>query len=267
MAKGLSIHIGVNEVSAAHYAGWTGPLAACEADAMDMHDLARSLGYAAHPLLTRAAVLADLDRAAKDLVAGDILFVSYAGHGGQLPDENGDEDDDVDETWCLYDGQLCDDEIAVAWSKLAPGVRVILLSDSCHSGSVSRLLDPLAGARVDLDTRYRAAPADVMLRTLRGNRGFYDAIVASLPGVVPVPRATVRLISGCQDDQVSADGPFNGRFTGALKRVWDAGRFEGDYAAFHAAIVARMPADQQPNHLVIGPPDPAFDTQRPFHIG
>ncbi len=33
MAKGVSVHIGVNEVDPAHYGGWSGKLNACEADA------------------------------------------------------------------------------------------------------------------------------------------------------------------------------------------------------------------------------------------
>ena len=60
---------------------------------------------------TRAAVLAEMRKAAKLLAAGDLFFLSYSGHGGQVPDVNGEEDDKKDETWCLYDGQLIDDEL------------------------------------------------------------------------------------------------------------------------------------------------------------
>ena len=41
-AKGLSLHIGLNGVSGAAYAGWTGPLEACEFDANDMAAIATS---------------------------------------------------------------------------------------------------------------------------------------------------------------------------------------------------------------------------------
>jgi hypothetical protein len=76
----------------------------------------------------------------------------------------------------------------------------------------------------------------------------------------------VRLISGCQDDQTSADGPVNGLFTGTMLKVWSDGTFKGDYAAFHSEIVKRMPKTQQPNHSLIGPATPAFDKQKPFAI-
>ena len=44
VARGLSLHIGLNSVSGAAYGGWTGPLAACEFDANDMAAIAKSKG-------------------------------------------------------------------------------------------------------------------------------------------------------------------------------------------------------------------------------
>lgn len=79
-------------------------------------------------------------------------------------------------------------------------------------------------------------------------------------------KASVRLISGCQDNQYSYDGMFNGAFTAALLRIWFDGRFKGSYSAFHCAIQNELPPYQSPNHFVIGPPNPAFDDQRPFAI-
>jgi metacaspase-1 len=48
-----SLHIGLNAVAPAHYGGWSGPLAACEFDANDMADVARSRGMRPKVLLTR----------------------------------------------------------------------------------------------------------------------------------------------------------------------------------------------------------------------
>ena len=41
MAKGISIHIGLNHVDPKHYQGWDGALNACIADANDMRALAK----------------------------------------------------------------------------------------------------------------------------------------------------------------------------------------------------------------------------------
>jgi hypothetical protein len=43
-ARALSLHIGLNAVSPKAYGGWDGQLAACEFDAKDMADIARSQG-------------------------------------------------------------------------------------------------------------------------------------------------------------------------------------------------------------------------------
>src|SRR5215218_6243604 len=137
MPKGMSLHIGLNAVDPKHYAGWSGDLVACEADAEDMAAIAKEKKYAVKMLLTnkatRNAVSAEIARAAKTLKAGDIFFLTYSGHGGQLPDRNGDEiDDHQDETWCRDDGEIVDDELNDLYTRFAKGVRVLILSDSCH---------------------------------------------------------------------------------------------------------------------------------------
>ena len=56
-----------------------------------------------------------------------------------MPDTNSDEGDDrKDETWVLFDRMLVDDELYTLWGKFAQAVRIAVISDSCHSGSVSR---------------------------------------------------------------------------------------------------------------------------------
>ena len=60
---------------------------------------------------TRAKTLAAIRAAAKQLKSGDLFWLSYSGHGGQVEDVSGEEDDKLDETWCLFDGQLIDDEL------------------------------------------------------------------------------------------------------------------------------------------------------------
>ena len=283
MAKGMSLHVGLNSVDPAHYGGWSGPLAACEADAEDMRALATKAGFAATLLetaaATREAVIDGIRSAAEGLAAGDIFFLTYSGHGGQVPDKDGDEPDDLkDETWCLYDGQLIDDELYRLWTGFAAGVRLLVLSDSCHSGTVTKLAFANSGAAPAVQPvykalgiengRYRFMPDDVALRTYRLNRAFYDTLGTQNGGGGKKKdvQATVRLISGCQDNQLSSDGTFNGLFTGMLLRVWDDGHFEGDYARFHEAIVKRMPPVQTPRHFLVGAANTAFDTQRPFMI-
>ena len=88
--KGLSLHIGLNAVSSAAYGGWSGDLAACEFDAKDMAAIAKSQGIKSTVLLTkqgtRAKTLAAIRKAAKRLKKGDFFFLTYSGHGDQVPE-------------------------------------------------------------------------------------------------------------------------------------------------------------------------------------
>lgn len=282
---GRSLHIGLNSVSPEHYAGWSGPLTACEFDAMDMGEIAEGLGYESTTLLTNAAtrksVIDEIKKAAADLKEGDIFFVTYSGHGGQVPDFNGDEEDDgLDETWCLFDGQLIDDELYELWSMFKSGVRVLVLSDSCHSGTVVRntiINSQMSTAIVETAGEgVRAMPFNIASRTFRQNRKFYTDIGREAPANESrkISRAkkspvscSVKLISGCQDNQESLDGVGNGAFTAALIEVWDHGRFTRDYQAFRKAIAARLRDRQQsPNLEDVGAHNPIFDAQPPFAI-
>ena len=125
------------------------------------------------------------------------------------------------------------------------------------------------------DQRPRVMPLAVAARVARRKRDFYkaisDKVAAAWAG--PVTRemalpvaASVRLISACQDNQVALDGLTNGLFTGRLLEAWGEGAFQGDYAAFHRAIVDRMPPTQTPNLYLTGQASPAYDAQRPFDI-
>ena len=272
MAQAIALNVGLNSVDPDRYEGWSGPLNACEADANDMADLARERGFAATRLLTRNAtrdgVLKAVAAAAKKLKSGDIFLLSYSGHGGQAPDLNGDEPDGKDETWCLYDGELVDDELYSSWGAFAAGVRILVLSDSCHSGSVTKAIHYATKAPAGPRPVFRAMPDEVALRVYQNNKGFYDPILKrrDLAKALGSVRASVLLISGCQDNQLSQDGTFNGLFTGTLKTVWNGGTFEGSYRRFRTAIVQRMPPDQTPRLSLVGAGNATFVKQRPFTL-
>ena len=332
MSNARSIHIGLNHVNPDCYNGWDGELAGCINDATDMQAIADSLGYQSLLLTdsdaTADRVVQEIGQAAQDLQSGDILLLSYSGHGGQVDDVNGDELDGQDETWVLWDRQLIDDELYALWSRFAGGVRIVTLSDSCHSGTVVRMLatlqdlsrqmsrsraapsaaermalDSLAKA-LDVDPRHIAESTSRSLKRTDAKRGktarSRGAPLASAPATTLVPRrvpadiqelinatrskelaaaqflagpaeratigATVILISGCQDDQLSADGAGNGLFTEKLKLVWNDGAFSGNYKDFWSAIRTNMPAKQQPNYMTVGVSSPGFEAQSPFEI-
>jgi metacaspase-1 len=272
MPTGLSLHLGLNAVDPGHYEGWSGQLTACEADAKDMAAIAALGGFKPTTILTkkatRAALNKYLSKAAATLKPGDSLLVSYSGHGGQVPDKNGDEDDSMDETWCLYDGEHLDDELFAALGRFREGVRISVFSDSCHSGSVIKnhlvARSSMAAAR---ERRYRAMPKDVVQSVYLKHQKFYDKLQAKTKVDPGAMLASAILISGCQDNQLSQDGTFNGLFTGTLKSVWNGGAWKkGGYKELQKAILKHMPPDQSPNYFLAGKKNAAFEKARPFTV-
>ena len=278
--KGVSIHVGLNSVDRDQYDGWDGHLVACEFDANDMEVLAGQRGFDTRKLMTAEAtseaLLTALGTAADALVEDDILLVTYSGHGGQVPDRNGDETDQMDETWVLYDRQVVDDELYAVWARFKPGVRIAVFSDSCHSGTVVRdlqeavrpeALSRAVGAGADGAPRMRAMPTDVSERVYRAHKKLYDDIQKEVPPLSSSDvQASVLLLSGCQDNQTSADGDRNGLFTQTLLGVWDEGRFKGGYRTFGKRIAAKMPPWQSPNFYTEGSPNRGFEREHPFSV-
>jgi metacaspase-1 len=282
MATGISIHIGLNQVDPSHYPSIQS-LRGCVNDARAMEALARAQGFESTILLneqaTAAAVTAHLEAAANRLGNGDILLLTYSGHGAFVVDSNQDENDSRDETWCLFDREMPDDELYALWARFSLGTRIVVISDSCLSGSVIKFFreqnalkqallkeSSLAGEIV-LPESIRAVSTAEAREIFQHNAQVYlDLQERFSDGRTVEVLASVLLISACQEWEVSRDGDPNGLFTKALLRVWNGGKFSGSYLDLHAQIHDLTRLVQRPNYLKVGEPNPAFDTQRAFTI-
>jgi hypothetical protein len=283
MPKGISLHIGLNQVDPNYYNGWNGgPLAGCINDARDMKTVADASGYQSTMLTdsqaTASAVTKTIGQIAQQLDSGDIFLITYSGHGGQINDVNGDDSDGLDETWVLWDRELLDDELYQLWAQFRSGVRIFVLSDSCHSGTVTRrrsLLTDLYssdqftneyGVNLNGGPNFRVIPPQVQEAVIERDRNMYEALMQAARSK-PAIGASVLSISGCQDNQLSLDGARNGLFTGTLLQVWNSGSFSGNYRTFHREIVNRMPPTQTPQYYLVGAVNTTFEAERPFTIG
>ncbi len=282
MAKGISLHIGVNEVDPNGYPlnprrrarqyvvlsddyhpvsfdcdfgiGWVGPLSSCELDAVNMQKLARRQKFKTKILKTKRAttenVVKEIRSAAKKLLAGDTFLLSYSGHGSQVEDLSGDEWDGEDETWCLYDRMFLDDEQRELYAEFARGVKIVVLSDCCHSGSSTRSAGP--SVTEESDFRGHGEPRKMEERTAlnvyRGRKREYDQIQRNLKNPPPKLKASRLLFSACQDDQTAMGYSDGGAFTVALMKVWDGGNFKGGYRDLARQV--RDELQQNYNHAV-----------------
>ena len=205
--------IGIND-----YPGTGSDLAGCVNDANDWAaELARR-DFTVELMLDGQATGEAMRAAMRKLVGGaatgDTVVITYSGHGTWVRDDNGDEPDGRDEALCPWDiaerGPLLDDELYEILSDRARGVRVVMISDSCHSGSVARFAPSTRG---DAD-KVKFLPPAVFLAPAEAARA------ARIPRIsAGRPRHAALLMSGCADIEFSYDAHFGGRPNGAFTYV------------------------------------------------
>lgn len=288
MPKGYSLHIGVNKFNRDVYGNSLSFLDAAVNDAIFWEQYAKKLGYITEPPLldqdaTEQAVLDFLHKKAKVLTSGDILLITYSGHGGQVMNSKKGvrESERYDQTWCLYDGQLLDDELYLCFQQFAEGVRITIVSDSCHSGTVIKDEAPFGtidlrakiqrGLKMGLEARGcidREMPRDAQQEYWRRGGGekikekqkqFSQSVKAQKV------KAAVTLLAACQDDESTFDGEELGLFTGALKELLQD-KYADVSAAELIAQVKTVYSFPKPNLFTYGARIEAYKTHSPFAI-
>lgn len=206
-AKGprkCALLIGIN------YFGQNGELRGCLNDIDNMHAYLKGCGYTEFTILkdskndpyhkapnspTKANILVAMKSFISGLKDGSSGYIHYSGHGSHLDDNGTDEIDGRDECICPVDfesggadgGFIRDDDLnKTLVQALAPGARLRICFDACHSGSA-----------IDLPFRWVSNTRMVTENTTKGTK---DII----------------FISGCMDSQTSADASFSGQSAGAM---------------------------------------------------
>lgn len=94
-----------------------------------------------------------LDAVIDSCEEGDFFIYYYSGHGTQVPDKSGDEEDGNDEALCLVDGDtgqisystvmIDDDFCDIVTAALAekPWLPCLIITDCCHSGTIADTTD------------------------------------------------------------------------------------------------------------------------------
>lgn len=219
--------IGIND-----YPGTRLDLRGCVNDAQDWQAALLRRGFAVQTLLdaqaTKAAMVEKIATTIGEAERGDSVVITYSGHGTLAPDLDGDEDDGYDEALCPYDikegNPLIDDEIHRLFAARAQGVHLLLISDSCHSGTVTRAAapDPIADGAM---TRFMPIGAWLPDADLpRGARGRVLTRIALTNTLSPWAGALIHgsetdlLMAGCEEgpNRFSFDARFDGRCNGAF---------------------------------------------------
>lgn len=231
------------------------PLQGCVNDANDWAKVLTETGYMVTTLLDRAATSGAIIDTLKGLVQkarfGDRIVFTYSGHGSWVPDRNGDESDGRDEVLCAvnyeYGGYITDDEIQEIIDLKKFGVRVTVISDSCHSGSVNRLVGLVP--HVDYRKSRFIHPGTFLPGSQIGRIERIDQREART-----APRATSKsvLFSGCGDEEYSYDAYIRGRYNGAFTEAAvsalrkNPGINPPTYNVWHKAVRAVLPNESYP---------------------
>jgi hypothetical protein len=212
MRKKFALAVGIND-----YPGIGADLSGCVNDARDWADLLGAEGYSTTTLLdaeaTRANIVSVLGSMVQLAGFGDRIVFTYSGHGTWVPDRDLDEPDRRDEALVCHDyesgGLLLDDTLQRLFAGTRYGTGVLVLSDSCHSGTMVRSTTP---TRAPEASRF-VSPAVLFNHLDEEHAAQMEQRSAS------VPRRTASLISGCADEEYSYDASFNGRPNGAFTRA------------------------------------------------
>lgn len=171
--------------------------------------------------------------------AGDVLVFTNSSHGSYLRDEGDDEFDHYDEVVCPYDirdNVLVDDELREVLAEVSDDVRVTVISDSCYSGSVTRVLvsENIPGLGAQDERRVRFLNPLYFREAAARERSAFpilpDPLGAEPNSVERYPESSMThvVLSGCSDTEVSYDANIEGMFHGAMsffaqKAIADAG--------------------------------------------
>jgi hypothetical protein len=226
--KKISLSIGIN-----NYPESSNDLNGCVNDANDWQDLLKSkFDFQNNTLLldeqaTKHNVLNNLQKLISNLGDGDVGVFTFSGHGTWVYDNDSDEADNRDEAICAYDENILDDDIRKILLTLNPKARLTIISDSCHSGTVTRkmlsrqaLLRSKSIEAFAIDG-FENIDSNSLIPRYMPPKNSSDAIkTLTLPirkrFLYPESNMSELLLTGCNATEYSYDAYINNRFNGAF---------------------------------------------------
>lgn len=189
---------------------------------------------------------------------GDVLVFTNSSHGSYVVDDNDDEPDGYDEILCPYDVRktsITDDQLRAVLGAVPAGVQAIVISDSCHSGNVTRIFPSEEEERQDRRIRFlnpgRIRPARIIA----------DALAAEPRAKIAYPESGMNhlLLSGCRDNEVSydafLDGDYHGAMTHSAMKAIEEANYQLTWAELHERLTVRLEQSGFNQHPQLEGPD------------
>jgi len=204
-----SLHIGIN-----NYPGTANDLRGCVNDAKNWQKLLKDQYCFSTSILTDSnATYNNVVKAIKDIIdtaePNGHIVITFSGHGTNVRDVSGDEEDKRDEALCLYDRLLLDDQLRELLNKLPQKTLLTFISDSCHSGTVTRSFLRTLENEESPVPRYLPPEDDEEVFTVAPSS-------VSKKFMIPEKDMNEILITGCQSTEYSYDARIGGNFQGAM---------------------------------------------------
>lgn len=190
-------------------------------------------------LPTKNNILRAMEWLVKDAHPNDSYFFHISSHGGLVPDQDGDEEEGFDS--CVYpldfesQGPIIDDLMHdIMVKRLPPGCKLTALFDCCHSGTALDLPFVYSTKGVVKEPNlWKDAGSGALQALLNYETGNISGAISAVSGIfkkvtnhnsgnrnqiiqLKMSPADVVSISGCKDDQTSADATEAGKSTGAM---------------------------------------------------
>ena len=208
--------IGIND-----YPGSNNDLNGCVNDMNDWAELlSDQFEFDVSTLGDREATADAILGALADLVdgseSGDNLVLTFSGHGTYILDgRDADESDNYDEAICAHDRNIVDDEIRSIINRLPSDTYLTVISDSCHSGTVTRHM--LDGARTDREPVKPEYPTLVRYMPMDNHHRFDTyQLPTRHRSFGSGANMNHLLLTGCTAVELSYDAWINNRYNGAM---------------------------------------------------
>lgn len=212
------------------------PLHGCVADIEAMHTfLASRVGGQGYQLdavvlrngqAKRQAVIENFLKHLGQAGPEDTALFYYSGHGSQArtaPEFFHLEPDRLDETLVCYDSRmygnydLADKEISKLIFEVAKkDPHIVVILDSCHSGSATRNLESVGVRRIPTDDRQRPLSSYLVTPSELEAFGHSRSVTEAKSGWTQLPKGRHVVLSACQSDEEAKEIPIGDQTRGVF---------------------------------------------------
>lgn len=225
---------------------------------------------------TKKNIVNNIKKLTRNVKSNDTIYFHYSGHGSQVNVDdwtNTDEPDGRDEILCPVDlnwnDPLRDHELGYYFKSTPKDSIVLVVLDCCHSGTGLRNFDydesHFIGKTEVLLNRFIAPPISNILSNPKMK--INDNLEFEMPDfnerdvqtqkqnflINTTKQGDVILISGCQDNQTSADAWLGKKFFGALTYSLNKILAKADYDITYKSLVREINRDMDKNKFTQNP--------------